>query len=59
MATFLIVFAVFSLAFLGLSIGWLARGKELKGTCASQAEFTGGTCEVCGKKEGCGGEPPR
>ncbi|MEQ1438066.1 hypothetical protein AAG565_01775 [Fontimonas sp. SYSU GA230001] len=59
MTTFLAVFVLFSLALLGLGVGWLVRGRELKGTCASQAAFTGGTCEVCGKTEGCGGSPPR
>ncbi|SFF58081.1 hypothetical protein SAMN04488120_11038 [Fontimonas thermophila] len=54
LATFLVVLVLFSLALLGLGIGWLVRGRELKGTCASQAAFTGGTCEVCGKTQGCG-----
>lgn len=59
LTTFIAVLVLFSLALLGLGLGWLVRGRELKGTCASQAAFTGGTCEVCGKTEGCGGEPPR
>ena len=59
MTTFLAVFVLFSLALAGLGIGWLVRGRELKGTCASQAQFTGGTCEVCGKTQGCGGDTPR
>jgi len=56
MATFIAVFVLFSLALMGLGIGWLLKGKELKGTCASQAAFTGGVCEVCGKTERCDGE---
>lgn len=56
MATFLAVFVLFSLALAGLGLGWLVRGRELKGTCASQAAFTGGVCEVCGKTEACGAD---
>jgi hypothetical protein len=59
LTTFLAVLILFSLALAGLGIGWLVRGRELKGTCASQAAFTGETCEVCGKTQGCGGDPPR
>lgn len=55
-ATFLAVLVLFSLALAGLGIGWLVRGRELKGTCASQAALTGGTCEVCGKTEACGNQ---
>jgi hypothetical protein len=58
-ATFLAVFVLFALALAGLGIGWLVRGRELKGTCASQAAFTGGVCEVCGKTETCGTEQPQ
>ena len=58
MATFIAVFVLFSLALAGLGIGWLLKGRDLKGTCASQAAFTGGVCEVCGKVEGCGNEAP-
>ena len=57
--TFLAVFTHFGLALAGLGIGWLVRGRELKGTCASQAAFTGGVCEVCGKTEACGPEEPQ
>ena len=56
LATFLAVFVLFALALAGLGIGWLVRGRELKGTCASQAVFTGGVCEVCGKTEACTSE---
>lgn len=60
MGTFIAVFVLFSLALAGIGLGYLVKGRALKGTCASQAAFTGGTCEVCGKTEGeiCG-EPPR
>ncbi len=58
-STFLAVFVLFGLALAGLGIGWLVRGRELKGTCASQAAFTGGVCEVCGKTEACGSEEPQ
>jgi len=57
MATFLAVFVLFSLALAGLGFGWLVRGRELKGTCASQSAFTGGVCEVCGKTEACDSTP--
>ncbi len=57
--TFLAVFVLFGLALAGLGIGWLVRGRELKGTCASQAVFTGGVCEVCGKTEACEPEPKK
>lgn len=56
MTTFLAVFALLGLALAGMGIGWLVRGRELKGTCASQAKFTGGSCEVCGKTQACVGE---
>lgn len=53
MATFAAVFAVFVLAAAGLGMSYLVRGRALKGTCASQAVFTDGTCEVCGKTTAC------
>jgi hypothetical protein len=58
MVTLIAVFILFSLALAGLGLGWLLKGKELKGTCASQAAFTGGVCEVCGKTERCDGDAP-
>ncbi len=45
-----------------MSVGLLIKGKELKGTCASQsAQFgNGDTCGMCGKPVGaCDNEPKK
>ncbi|QHS10085.1 hypothetical protein [Sinimarinibacterium sp. NLF-5-8] len=59
MSTFIAVFALFLLALAGLGLSLLVKGQALKGTCASQSAFTGGSCDVCGKTAGdvCG-QPP-
>ena len=37
MGTFIAVFVLFSLALAGIGLGYLVKGRALKGTCASQA----------------------
>lgn len=53
METFLLVFALFGMAMLGLSIGVIFSGKELSGSCGGVAVIDGAepTCGACGKKE--------
>jgi hypothetical protein len=58
-ATFLAVFVLFALALAGLGIGWLAQVPFSSRPRTSQAAFTGGVCEVCGKTETCGTEQPQ
>lgn len=48
MATFLVTFGVFALAALGLGVGWLLSGRELKGSCGGLAAASGEPCPVCG-----------
>ncbi|MBI2384294.1 MAG: hypothetical protein HYV18_09520 [Gammaproteobacteria bacterium] len=58
MGTFLAVFALFTLGAAGLGIGWLLKGRALKGTCASMSAMTGESCPVCGKTTSCGTDRP-
>lgn len=48
MATFLVTFAVFSLAIAGLGVGWLLQSRELKGSCGGISALDGEPCPVCG-----------
>lgn len=43
-ATLAITFMGFSLAFLGLAVGWMVSGKRLKGSCGG---INGDGCAVC------------
>ena len=53
MATFLVTFAVFTLAAAGLGVGYLLANKELKGSCGGLSAMSGEPCPVCG------GEPSK
>ena len=48
MATFLVTFTVFSLAALGLGVGYLFQNRELKGSCGGLQAMNGEPCPVCG-----------
>jgi len=53
--TILLSLAVMGFFVLALSLGLLIKGKELKGTCASQSQALadkGIVCSVCGKEVG-------
>ncbi len=55
MITILFSLAVMGLFVIALSLGLLIKGKELKGTCASQSGALaekGIVCGVCGKEVG-------
>jgi uncharacterized protein len=42
-------FFVFVLFFLGMSIGFLVKGKPIKGSCGGVAALMGNeSCEICG-----------
>lgn len=48
MATFIVTFAVFALAAMGLGVGYLLQNRELKGSCGGISAMNGEPCPVCG-----------
>lgn len=50
---FIITFIVMSLAAMGLAIGWLVTGRELKGSCGGLSNVPGVKCDICGRSESC------
>ena len=45
----ILAFVVFILFFLGMAIGYLVKGKPLKGSCGGVATLMGNeSCEICG-----------
>lgn len=50
MGIFIVTFAVFALAVIGLGIGWLVTGKELQGSCGGLNKLNGmEECQICGR----------
>ena len=49
MEIFVLTLVIFLLAAIGMALGTLITGVELKGTCAAltQVGFTGANCETC------------
>ena len=52
METFLLVGVVALLSILGLGIGYLVAGKELKGSCGGLGAMFG-KCDLCENKDQC------
>lgn len=52
METFLLVSIVALVSILGLSIGYLLAGKELKGSCGGLGAMFG-KCDLCDDKDKC------
>jgi hypothetical protein len=60
MATFIAAFVILLLAAAGLGLGWLLRGRELKGTCATLGTMRDEPCPVCGSRpENCDKTPAK
>lgn len=53
MEVFLIAFAVFGLAFLGLALGWLLNAKVLRGSCGGLAAIPGMEGNKCSCSSPC------
>jgi uncharacterized protein len=59
MATFILSFAVFSLALCGLSVGLLAGRGGIRGTCGGLNKPDGQGCGACGRSPSDASECPR
>lgn len=57
MMTFIVVFAVMSLAVAAMAVGVAVTGREIKGTCGGINNFEGGDCELCGASQKCDAPP--
>lgn len=60
MEIFILTFVVIGLAVLGMAVGVLVRGSELKGTCAtlSGADYASVACEICPARHWHGARKP-
>jgi hypothetical protein len=56
MFEFILIFAVITISFIGISIGSILKNKPITGSCGGLANIENGeTCEICGRNtiEGC------
>ncbi|MDH3740437.1 MAG: hypothetical protein OER56_02465 [Hyphomicrobiales bacterium] len=60
MEIFILTFVVIGLAALGMAVGVLVKGSELKGTCAtlSGADYASIACEICPARHWHGARKP-
>lgn len=61
MEIFILTFVVIGLAVLGMAVGVLIRGSELKGTCATLngTDYAFIACEICPARHWRGARKPR
>ena len=50
---FLVSLIFFTIFFIGMSIGYILKGKKLNGSCGGLGKLLGKDCDFCEKKDQC------
>ena len=50
---FLLALGIFAINLLGMSIGFILKGRTIKGSCGGMADVLGEDCFFCEKRDKC------